>query len=261
MHRRDFADAETLFSEALEASPIDERAQAGYAETLWKRDERAEAIKHMNEAVRLSGSNPEYMIRLGEMYLEVDEIDQAVAQAQFALESDHRSAAAWALLGNARTARQQWEPAIDCFHRALLIQRDYPAVQLAVAKNYRVIGRSQRSLATLDRMIDLHPTELTDPHLLLVRGLALSDLGREQEAIASLSQAASRLPLAMKDEHLQLAQAQYRLGDLVQSRLTLGRIIQEFPTDLAARQLQSNLDSSFERVAQENLFPDGKIYR
>ena len=64
-------DAEMLFSEALRNSPLDERAHWGYATTLWQRGDRQRAIAHMREAVRLSGRNPEYVVRLGEMSLDI----------------------------------------------------------------------------------------------------------------------------------------------------------------------------------------------
>src|SRR5262245_32987176 len=46
--------AETLFAAAILKCPTDERARCGYAESLWQRGSYADAISHMEEAVRLS---------------------------------------------------------------------------------------------------------------------------------------------------------------------------------------------------------------
>ena len=60
--------AETLFAAAILKCPSDERARYGYAESLWQRGAWQQALSHMEEAVRLSGSDPERLVRLGQMY-------------------------------------------------------------------------------------------------------------------------------------------------------------------------------------------------
>src|SRR5438105_11527494 len=54
--------AEGLFAAAIVKCPIDERAHFGYAEALWRRGRQSEAIAQMEEAVRLSASDPERMV-------------------------------------------------------------------------------------------------------------------------------------------------------------------------------------------------------
>src|ERR1051326_2825708 len=60
--------AEILFAAAILKCPSDERARYGYAEALWQRGAWQKAVEHMEEAVRLSGSDPERLVRLGQMY-------------------------------------------------------------------------------------------------------------------------------------------------------------------------------------------------
>ena len=59
--------AETLFAAAILKCPSDERARYGYAESLWQRGAWQQAVEHMEEAVRLSGNDPERLVRLGQM--------------------------------------------------------------------------------------------------------------------------------------------------------------------------------------------------
>ena len=225
MQRSRQQDAEMLFSEALRNSPLDERAHWGYATTLWQRGDRQRAIEHMREAVRLSGRNPEYAVRLGEMNLDMGDRKAAREYALSVLSANRSHAEAWALLGDTHQSERDWPAALECYHRALLIRSDYSRVQLSVAEIYRHTGRPQRTLAALDRMTDLHASASTDPEVLLIRGMALADLDRNMEAAESLAMASERMPNERVDKQIQLVHAQHRIGELVPARMTLGKLI------------------------------------
>ena len=109
----------------------------------------------MSEALRLSGQNPEYAIRVGEMYLESGKNEQAKQIALDVLSVNRNHAQAWALLGDTHRASSETHDALECYHRALLIRSDYPRVQLSIAELYRTTQRPERSLSTLDHMADL----------------------------------------------------------------------------------------------------------
>lgn len=256
----EYEQAEQYFAQSLQNSKVDDRAQAGMAETLWQRGERELAFDHMNQAVRLSGSNPEYLLRLGRMHLEAGDAAAASKHADLVLEQNRKDAAAWALKGYSLQQMVDFQHALECYNRALLLQSDYPEVQMAASQIYRLVGRPQRALATIDRMVDLHPTEQTDPRWLLIRGLALVDLGQLDQAAQTLELASKSLPIELRNEQLQLADAQMRLGEMVQSRLTLGRILQAYPSDPSAIALKSQLDQSFERFAELDL-EKGSLFR
>ncbi len=255
LRRSRFQDAQTLFDEAIRSCPTDERAHWGIATTLWENEKRPEAISHMREAVRLSGSNPEFMIRLGEMYLAEGDAAGAAAQAEQVLLSHRDRADAWALIGDSQARLNQPLEAIESYHRALLIQPDYPQVQLSVAELYRHAGRPNRSLATLDRMVDMQPTSCVLGETQLMRALALIDLQRRDEAVLALKSIGEGLPLDKPDRHLDLVNAQYQLGELVEARISLGRFKQLFPNHSSVDQLQSQLDDSFTYLAEQNSGP------
>jgi tetratricopeptide (TPR) repeat protein len=242
-------DAEMLFSEALRRSPLDERAHWGYASTLWNRGDRQRAIEHMREALRLSGTNPEYAIRLGEMSLEMGDRASAADAAKTVLSANRNHAKAWALLGDTHRSEKDWPAALVCYHRALLIQSDYPRVQLSVAEIYRDTGRPQRSLAALDRMTDLRSTASTDPEVLLIRGQALADLNRNEEAAEALAMASERMPSHRIDKQIELVHAQHRIGELVPARMTLGKLLALNSGHPDVTRLQSMLDLSFAHLS------------
>lgn len=249
LRRERVADAETLFCEAIEHCSTDERAHWGYAMTLWRNHQQASAVSHMREAVRLSGNNPEYMIELGEMYLALNDIDAAELQARNVLKNNRNYAKAWALLGNAEFQRSHWDQALESYHRALHLQPDYAQVQLAIAETYRNLGRPSRALATLDRMIDVHPVQCATGETQVMRATALIELGRFDEARQALKAVGDSLPIEKPARQLQVVQSYCELGDLVEARMALGRILQHHPSNVDALAFQQRLDISFETLA------------
>ncbi len=250
MQRSRQQDAEMLFSEALRNSPLDERAHWGYATTLWQRGDRQRAIEHMREAVRLSGRNPEYVVQLGEMSLDVGDLKSAREYALGVLTVNHKNADAWALLGDTHQAERDLPAAEECYNRALLERSDFPRVQFSLAEINRQTGHPKSALALLDRMTDLHASASSDPDVLLSRGIALADLGMGIEAGEALALASERLPVDRVEKHIQLAHAQHRIGDLVPARMTLGRLIASNSNNPEVVRLQTMLDMSFAHLSE-----------
>jgi tetratricopeptide (TPR) repeat protein len=249
MQRSRPQDAEMLFSEALRNSTLDERAHWGFANSLWQRGEKQRAIEHMREALRLSGKNPEYAVRLGEMNLEVGNRGAARELALGVLSVNHKHAEAWALLGDTHQAERDWPAAEECYNRALLEKSDFPRVQLSIAEIYLRTGRPRGTLRILDRMADLHATSSNDPDVLLMRGVTLADLGREAAAAEALAMASERMPSDRIEKQIQLVTAQHRIGELVPARITLGKLIASNTNNPEVKRLQSMLDMSFAHLS------------
>lgn len=252
-------DAELLFSQSLALSPLDERAHWGYATTLWNRGDKARATFHMTEALRLSGRNPEYAIRLGEMYLELGNFADAKNIALDVLSANRNHAQAWALLGDTHRAESDWDDARECYHRALLIRRDYPKVQLAIAELYRKTGRPERALSTLDRMTDLNAAISDNPEHMLLRGLAFADLNRPQEAASLLAECSEHLPPDRWQQQLEVAETQCRIGEMVQARMAMGRIAESHANDPAVLQMKHHLDQHFNLLAENPSLPNSAL--
>jgi tetratricopeptide (TPR) repeat protein len=212
--------AETLFSQATELCPVDERIRSQYAETLWESGRREQAVAHMEEAVRLSGGRIDFVVRLGEMYLEQGQLDRAAAQADQATRRSPQLAAAWALRGDVLRAQGRADESLASFHRAMSLQPHYPHVQLAVAEIYRAAGRPARALATLRTLADEYPTGETPQRVLLLQGLALKELHR-YDASAKLLVDAAQQGEPSSELLLHLAETQWMAGDPVNARLTV----------------------------------------
>lgn len=238
-------EAELLFADALRSSSADERAQAGMAEVLWQRNEWRKAIAHMNQAAIISGGSPDYLVRLGEMNLQQGNLDQALEQADAALDGQRRHAGAWALRGQVLQQRGELQAAMSCYHRTLSEQPHWPEVQVALAEIYRQLGRPQRALATLDCMTDGKSGEQISPQAWMLKGQAMADLGEASAAKQCLRKAAVRCRDDDTETILSLARLQMEFGDFVEARSSLGRVFRHDPYNPGALHLQTMLDRSW----------------
>lgn len=251
LQQENYGEAETLFVEALKHSSADERAHWGMAEVLWSQGSQGQAIEHMSQAADLSGQNPDLLVRLGEMHLANQSLDEALAQAELALSIHRQHAEAWALKGQVLREQERFEEAMDCYQRALIYNPADSSVRVAVADIHYALGQPQRALATLDRLADKQPTEAVSARAWMLRGQALADLGESGEAKDCLRQAAL---CALEEDFellLELAQIQYETGDLAEARICLGRALRDHPNDPNALILQNVLDRSFSEFSKQ----------
>jgi tetratricopeptide (TPR) repeat protein len=184
--------AQTLFASAVSKCPHDERAHYGYAQSLWQLGAHNEAIAQMEEAVRLSGHDPERLVQLGEMYCSRGDMDRARDAADRAIVANPQLAVAWALKGQVLHVQGRLDEALANYHRALSYQQALPGVQLAVADIYTRQNRPQRTLATLQALAATYPPNQVPPDLLVRESAALKALGRNQDAARTLAQAAGK---------------------------------------------------------------------
>jgi tetratricopeptide (TPR) repeat protein len=190
--------AEALFATAVQRGPGDERARCGYAESLWKRGAQDQAVAHMEEAVRLSGNDPERRVQLGGMYLYRGELPRADQQADLAIAANPQLAGAWSLRGQVLQAQGQRHEALASFHRALSYREPCPEAQLAMAEIYGQEHRPQRALATLQALTESYPPGQAPVEVLTREAFALRDLGRDADAARTLAQATERHPFSVE---------------------------------------------------------------
>jgi tetratricopeptide (TPR) repeat protein len=234
--------AELAYASACEKCPRDERARFGYAEALWQRGDQEEAVAQMEEAVRLSGHDPERMVQLGNMYLALQRLDQAQAQADRAIGANRQLAGAWALLGKVQHARGSRSDALASFYRALSHQPHIPDVQLAVAQIYAEQNRPQRALTTLQALAEQYPPDQTPADVLIQESFALRQLGRASDAAQRLALAAQRTnPSA--DLLYELGRTQMQAGDTTAARLTVAAALERDPQHAAALGLSEQLSA------------------
>lgn len=190
--RQDLVRAESLLERAVKQCPTDVDARRHYADVLWQRGERMEAVRQIAGALRLSPGDIPLCIDGGRMYMELGLLDDADRLSADAIHGAPNSAAAWRLHAQVALARGRAEEALADFHRALAIDPDDREVLLETADVYRRLGRPQRALATLAVLGESYGPTQTPPEVFRLEGLALEDLDRPVDALECYRQAAAR---------------------------------------------------------------------
>jgi tetratricopeptide (TPR) repeat protein len=187
--RSDLVRAEGLLEQAVKRCPQDVEARRHYADVLWKRGLRTEAVTQMDKALGIAGHDPLLCIDAGSMYLELGLFDEADRLAAEAVRLDPKSPAAWHLRGRVAMARGQAEPALADFHRALAITPSSRPILLDAADAYRRLNRPQRALATLAILGETYGPDEMPANVLVLEGLAQEALGRSADAAESYRRA------------------------------------------------------------------------
>lgn len=238
----DWERAENCYASAVQRCPADERARCGYAESLWKRGAREEAVAHMEEAVRLSGNDPERLVQLGRMYFDLGQLARAANQAGRAIAANRESPSAWALRGDVLRAQGNREDALASYHRALSLQPNSPEVQLSLVELYSQLNRPERALATLQSLIDAYPADGVPPEIRIREGLVLRKLGRHSAAADALASAAEKGG-ASPELLYELAQTRLLDQDRAGASLALSMALRQDPNHPPSLRLHQELET------------------
>lgn len=210
-------EAETLLRQAAATSPTDADARLHLAETLWLRGHHDEALANQKAAQKLRPEDVVVAVRLGEMYLEENNLALAMQQANAALKLDPKSADVWALRGMIHYKQGQADRALADLQHSLMNDPDDRDVLLAVASLYEQRGQARRRLTTLHHLVDTYPSNEAPAALLAMEGQAYLALGRPYEA-AHAFQIASQRGDSSADVLYQLASVEAALGRPVGAR-------------------------------------------
>jgi tetratricopeptide (TPR) repeat protein len=187
--RQDLARAEGLLEQAVRNCPVDVDARQHYADVLWQRGEKTEAVAQVARALELSPADAGLCVKAGGMYLELGLFAEADRLAREAVHLAPQSAEAWQLHGRVALARGQPEPALADFHRALALAPEQRETLLDTAEAYRRLDRPQRALATLAVLGETYGPNELPAEVLVLEGLAQEALGRRGDAVESYRRA------------------------------------------------------------------------
>ena len=185
-------DAEALLAKAVAACPVDAEARRHYAESLWRRGARGEAIAQLEEAGRLAGDDASLWTSLAEMYLATGQLELASKNADRAIDLDPRQPGGWAIRGGVMRAVGQPGEALTCYLRALGYAPKDRSILLQVADLYRQQNQPERSLQTLQSLAETYSPGEEPGQMHDLLGQAYVALGRYDDAVESLSLAVTR---------------------------------------------------------------------
>jgi tetratricopeptide (TPR) repeat protein len=199
--------AETLLAQAVAACPVDAEARRHYAESLWRRGARQEAIAQLQEAGRLAGEDAPLWARLAEMHLASGQAEFARQDADTALKLDPKLPSAWAIRGGVMNATGQPREALADYLHALSYAPNDRAILREIAELHRQLNQPERALQSLQTLADTYSPGEEPGHVLYLMGLAYVALERYDEGVESLSAAVTRAkPTAEMFFHLGEAQ-------------------------------------------------------
>ncbi len=243
LQRGELREAGELFAEATRLVPDHERGHAEYARVLWKQGKQDDAIVHMKRAAVLSANDPAYRIEIGQMELQRGNLDQALENAEGAVQADDQSFEAFALRGKIRDQQGNTDLALADYLQVLGQQPGYTEVQLATARIYLKRQRGQRALAILSRVPDVQFTDNEELRTIArLRSQALKLLERHDDAVQLLLHAVRNGP-ADADLYFELAEAQWLSGQPENAQLALQQALTINPDHPASRKLKELMTS------------------
>ena len=258
LERKQPEQAEAKLAEAVKTCPTDCDARSYYAETLWLRNARPQAVAQLEEACRLSPES-DLRVRLAEMYLEMGRLDEAGRNADQVLGRNFKLAAAWRVRGRVlRSTGDRLLAAGDLDHaRAIYLQAladlqrasGYdPSDRQAIGETaavYRSLEQPQRALESMQSLVETYSPGEEPQQVLVWAGLDYMALRRYDDAVASLTAALAR-DRPTPELLYRLGEAQYRSGRNEEAAARLKQALAIDPQHAASRQLLDQI-----LVAQE----------
>lgn len=212
-------EASWQFEQALAINSEDEEILANHSRALWNLGKRREAVQQMVAAIQSSdGANSDLIVDLGEMLFKMGDINEAMLQADFALQLAPKDSRVWLLKGAIKHRAENRRDALTCYHRALSYTPENIEIQLAMAQVYRELGRPQRTLATLERASRQREKSKWTASVHHLRGLAFHELRDYDSAVASLTLANRMTDFPSAQILYDLSLAQMKAGQIAQAQ-------------------------------------------
>ena len=171
-------EAETLMSEAVEACPSDVDAKRYYAEALWHRGKRAEAIAQLKVVANSLPDDAAVRVRLGEMLLAGGHLSSAYEQAEAAVDLAPNKGGVWTFRARVLKKKGLLQRALADYQRSLAYRPDDREVLFETAEIYRQLNKPHEALAVLNSLSDTYPLGEEPAEVVRLRDLALAAQGR-----------------------------------------------------------------------------------
>ncbi|MCS7305339.1 MAG: tetratricopeptide repeat protein [Thermoguttaceae bacterium] len=240
--QRRWEEALSLAQQAVQTCSADLDARQLYAEALWAKGLRAEAIRQMEELVGRVPEEARLHARMAQMQWALGRFGEARQYANQAIERNPQLPEAW--LVRARVARELGDlrSALADYQRALAYAPNHREVLLEMAELYRALQQPDRALATLHQLADTYAPGEEPAQLLYLQGVVYSELGRYQEAAEQLRLAIQReRPCA--DWLYELARAQVAAGQWGLAQHSLRQALALEPGHRGSLELLQRLES------------------
>jgi tetratricopeptide (TPR) repeat protein len=180
--RQDYASAERLARQVLQASPQHARAHELLAYVAGNRGDGQAALSHLEQACQQADCTPEALYYLGRCYLQAGQLTPAIDSFQRALHKGGEFFDALHDLAVAQASAGDFQGALAHYQRALSFRRDSPEIHFNLGCLHEELKAPDQALAHYDQALALQPRAA---QVWSNRAAVLSDLGRYPQALAS----------------------------------------------------------------------------
>lgn len=192
--------AKAAYEEVLEASPGSELARLGVAWSAAALDCRT-AMPLFEDMTDLEDKYPEVSLVRGRCAIMLNRIDDALSAAERYRTARPEEGAGWALLGDVRDAKKNYQAAETAFAKANEVEPDNRVYAFKLGRTERLLGKTQ---AAADRLRASGPPDSYEDDWTLEYGEALFTLNEMPVLEAHIQ--------AWADAHPTHAQAQFLFG-------------------------------------------------
>lgn len=187
--------------------------------------DRDEAIAYYQKAVDGGIDDVEPAIRLGQMYLADDRLEEAVVAFEYGARMEGDRLGLWRMVADLNEELGREERALEAKQRVYDIEGASCAEWLHLGLRLTGVRRFEAALEALNRA---HRLEPADPEPILSRGHILLELGRAEEAIAAFGQL-EKLGRGGVELDFGLASAALMMGDLTLAEERAERAVETDP--------------------------------
>jgi predicted Zn-dependent protease len=232
--------AESLLSQAVDASPCDQRIRQHLATAMVQQGKVDEAIEQLETAIEQCCHDPRLHVELGNLYLQKQQPGTAARYAAEALQINRQNPCAWILQGRCQQAGDDWQSALASFHRAAGLEQADPRVQIHIAETYRHLQRPLQALNALEVYSDNFPEDQVPMDAVLLTADTLMELKQTHRATEQLA-SATRRPDATAEVWLALGKAHARVGNDSAALVSARQARQLFPDNTQIRDWVASL--------------------
>jgi tetratricopeptide (TPR) repeat protein len=227
-------DSETLWTHTLACTTRNEVAHYGLGSVFLHKEQLDEAIAHYQKALEINPDYPNAKNDLGTALLKKGRLDEAIACYQQALQIEPDYVKARNNLGNALLQEGRMEEAITQYQEVLQIKPDFAEASYNLGNVLVQRGQADDALPHFQRALQINPNYV-DARVNL--GNVLLQKGSMDEAIAQFRQALQLNPDCAA-AHINLGNALLQKGSAAGAIAHYQRALQTEPTNLV---VQNNL--------------------
>lgn len=238
MKQGDRASAHENLEQLLAIEPDNAAAHHLLGVLLKGRGETNAALPHLERAVALRSSVPDFRVDLGNAYIALKQYAKALECFQIALLLDPEYAAAAANIAKVLYDLGHYKKAEEGYRESLRMDPELAAVQVNLAATLVSLGRYEDARLAAERALEAAPDSVT-AHIVL--GRALLELGDATDALLTIEAAEK---LAPDQDDVLRALAEYRLnavGDLTAAQVHAERAVASAPNEPKNRLLHSHI--------------------